>query len=193
MGAARSRRCGTLAAGRRVACGPGDGGCRLPAPGEAILNDFGNALWRWGLRLAYRGQLLYWFVFRPRIEGAYVAVWHGDRVLVIRNSYRRRLSLPAGGLKRGERPDQAAARELFEEVGIAAEPGALRFARKIVSTNGYAEDHAHFFELRLDAPCDPRIDGREVVWAAFLTRDEAIASGVVSVVRLYLSEPGPEL
>jgi 8-oxo-dGTP diphosphatase len=144
-------------------------------------------LYRLALRGAYRLQLVWWFVARPRITGSYVAVWHGGRILMIRNSYRRLLSLPAGGIKRGEDPVEAAVRELHEEVGIAARPEDLVFAGVILNPSGYAEDHAHFFELRCDVEPAVRVDEREVVWAEFLLPEEAIEQGTARVVRRYLS------
>lgn len=84
-----------------------------------------DALWRFAYRCGFRLRILYWRLARPRLEGAYVAVWHAGRVLAIRNSYRRRLSLPAGGLARGEVPLDAALRELREEVGLELGPDAV--------------------------------------------------------------------
>ena len=144
------------------------------------------ALWRTAMRVAYALQLAWWFVRRPVIAGSYVAVWHGDRVLVIQNSYRRRLSFPAGGLKRGETPRDAALRELREEVGIAAEAAHVVYYGEIVNASGYAEDHAHVFELRCGAAPRIHVDGREVIWADFLSPEDALARGVVGVVRRYL-------
>ena len=138
------------------------------------------------MRVAYRLQLAWWYVRRPSIQGAYVAVWHGRRVLMIRNSYRNRDSLPAGGLRRGETPLDAAVRELDEEVGIAATPAQLAYHGEILTETQYAKDHAHFFELRCAAEPVVRIDRREVVWAGFLEPEEAIARGVVRSVRIYL-------
>jgi 8-oxo-dGTP pyrophosphatase MutT (NUDIX family) len=115
-----------------------------------------------------------------------VAVWHAGRLLVVRNSYRRSLSLPAGGLARGEVPIEAALRELREEVGIAADASALRYVGLIVDHNRYADDHAHFFELHYAEEPRTAVDLREVVWAGFLRVDEALAQGVVPVVRMYL-------
>jgi 8-oxo-dGTP pyrophosphatase MutT (NUDIX family) len=149
-----------------------------------------DPLWRAAYRFAFRLQLLYWRLRRPVLRGAYVAVWHGERLLLIRNSYRRNLSLPAGGLERGEEPLDAALRELREEVGIRCEARELRYVGEIVDVTGYAEDHAHFFELRCEADPQPEVDGREVVWAGFLTVDEARAQGVVSVVRKYFARIG---
>ena len=145
-----------------------------------------DALWRLAYRVAFRFQLVYWRIRRPRITGAYVAVWRGDELLCIRNSYRRRYSLPAGGLARGEQPIDAAIRELREEVALEARPDELHFFGEIVSHAGNAEDHAHFYELRRDGELDFRVDGREVVWAGFLSPREALDRGVVDVVRQYL-------
>ena len=62
-----------------------------------------DRLWRTAYRLAFRLQLVYWRVRRPRIVGAYVAVWRGGELLCIRNTYRRSYSLPAGGRLREAR------------------------------------------------------------------------------------------
>lgn len=146
----------------------------------------GDALVRGAMRVAYKLQLAWWFVRRPVIQGSYVAVWHERRLLVIQNSYRKRLSLPAGGLRRGEAPLDAALRELGEEVGIAADPEELAYHGEIVNPTGYAEDHAHVFELRCAEAPSFRVDGREVVRAGFLSPEDALARGVVGVVRRYL-------
>ena len=145
-----------------------------------------DRLFRMGLRVAYRARLASWFVTRPRLRGAAVAVWHGERLLVIRNSYRRLLSIPAGGLRRREEPLAAALRELREEVGIDAPAAALRYAGEIVTRVAHAEDHVHVYELRVDAPPALRVDRREVVWAGFVAPEEAIEQGLAEYVRLYL-------
>src|SRR5262245_48072440 len=98
------------------------------------------------MRVAYRLRLAWWFVRRPAIHGSYIAVWCDDRVLVIRNSYRRLLSFPAGGRTRGETLRDAAARELREEVGVIAAADELAYYGDVVYHARYAEDHGHVFE-----------------------------------------------
>jgi ADP-ribose pyrophosphatase YjhB (NUDIX family) len=145
-----------------------------------------DALWRSAYRIAFRLRKLYWRVHRSRLTGAYVAVWQDERLLVIQNSYRRLFSLPAGGLARGERPIDAALRELQEEVSIAARPEELHYVGEIVSFAGATEDHAHFFELRPEGEIRFAVDRREVVWADFLSPEDALERGVVDLVRQYL-------
>ena len=145
-----------------------------------------DAVYRAGYRVLFRLALLYWRVRRPRLQGAYVAVWHGERVLLVQNSYRRRLSLPAGGVARGEQPVEAACRELREETGIACEAHALHYVGEFVDDGSYAEDHGHVFELRCEAEPRAQVDRREVVWAGFMRPDDALAQGVVPVARMYL-------
>jgi len=143
-------------------------------------------LHRAALWIAYRGMLAVWFVLRPRRRGVFVAVWHGGRVLAIRNSYRSLLALPAGGMKRGEAPLEAAVRELREEVGLSLPPDALRFACEIESEHEYTRDHCWFFEVDLTRA--PRVvpDEREVIWAGFVDVDEALRGRLLPPVRAYL-------
>jgi 8-oxo-dGTP diphosphatase len=159
---------------------------RSNPPYDRRVRGLLDSLWRFAMRVAYRLRLAWWFVRRPTIHGSYVAVWHGERVLVIRNSYRRLLSFPAGGRARGESLHDAARRELREEVSIAAELEQLAYYGELVHDTSYAEDHGHVFELRCETAPEPRVDRREVIWADFLTPEEALARGVVGVVRLYL-------
>ena len=143
-------------------------------------------LHRAALWIAYRMQLVAWFVLRPQRRGAFVAVWHRGRVLAIRNSYRSGLALPAGGIRRGEAPLDAALRELREEVGISLLPDALRFAGEITSRYEFKRDRCTFFEVELaDLPL-VRPDQREVVWADFVEAGEALRGPLVPPVRAYL-------
>ena len=67
---------------------------------------------------------------------------------------------------------------------MRAEAEQLAYYGELVHRNSYAEDHAHVFELHCDAAPELRVDRREVIWADFLTPEEALARGVVGVLRL---------
>ncbi len=146
-------------------------GDRETPPGDdtPIVVDL---VWRWGLRGAFAARLLVHFLLRPTVVGAHVVVRVGDRVLMVRNSYRRGLGLPAGRVDRGETPVMAACRELREEVGLVCEPGRLRCLGTAVLAHEWMTDHLHVFELVLDAEPPLRPDRREVVWAGFVAEAE---------------------
>jgi 8-oxo-dGTP pyrophosphatase MutT (NUDIX family) len=146
--------------------------------------------WRAGLRAAYWILRGWWFVRRPTKEGAFVAVWRGNELLLIRNSYRRGITVPSGGVDPGETPREAALRELHEEVGIATSCEALLpFCTLELPYEG-KRDRAHFFELQLDASasCSITIDRREVVWADFCPEAQLEEHPLNPFVRAYLAQ-----
>jgi 8-oxo-dGTP pyrophosphatase MutT (NUDIX family) len=153
------------------------------------------------VRVAYRGAytlaLGYWFVRRPTTQGTLVGVWHGRKVLLLQNSYKRVFSLPGGGQHRGESPRETGARELREEVGLSVSPSELREVFETRGTDEYKRDRCHFVELEAEAEPTLALDNREVVWAAFIDIGTALQLPLAQVVRAYLEEaarrrgPGP--
>jgi 8-oxo-dGTP pyrophosphatase MutT (NUDIX family) len=146
-----------------------------------------DAAWRAGLRVAYALLRVYWFAFRPSICSVHVAVWSRERVLLVRQSYRRGLGLVAGGLRRGESPERAAARELREEVGIQVAAEQLRLVAERVVQHEHKEDHIRIYRLDLEREPAVAIDRREIVWAAFLSPDDARRTDLLPWVRDYLN------
>ena len=131
-----------------------------------------KSLHRLLLCIVYRLMLCYWFVRRPAGGGAYVAVWHGDRILLAKNSYKRQWTFPAGGRKAGERMVDCAARELLEEVGIPVKDDEIRFVKYFVSYDEFKTDRSAVFEVHLDVEPPITIDETEVIEASFAKFDD---------------------
>jgi len=82
---------------------------------------------------------------RPLSIGAGAVVVHDQRVLLVRNIRgvtKGRYLLPAGRVDPDELPDQAAAREAFEETNLRVEIGGLLGVRLWVMDDG---EHSYFF------------------------------------------------
>jgi 8-oxo-dGTP pyrophosphatase MutT (NUDIX family) len=154
---------------------------RPSGPGHAFDWAVRAALW-----CAYRILLAGWFVARPQHHGAVVAIWLDGRILMIRHSYRNRLSWPGGGVKKGEDPVEAALRELREELGFAPSRGALVFAGRILERWEYRYDHVSIFELNLSEIPAIALDGREVIGAVFMNPESALAEPLVPFIATYL-------
>jgi len=143
--------------------------------------------WRAAYIVAYRLLRIWWFFRRPLIRGAFVAVWHDDALLVIRNSYRREETLPSGRIERGETPRAAARRELHEEVGIAIEESDLVQVVEFDVNFKYAREYASIFELRPRERPVPRVDHREVTDAYYVESAALAKHSFTPYVRDYLT------
>jgi len=146
-----------------------------------------NALIRAVYRLAHWGLRLLWFVRRPETTGALIAVWHRGRVLLVKNSYRRQLTLPGGYVRTREDRRTTAARELREEVGIRVPPSRLVHAYHGTHFFEYRKDTLDIYELEMDETPNVQVDHREVVRAEFHTPAEALDLSIVPHLEEYLS------
>ncbi|HKJ25890.1 MAG TPA: NUDIX hydrolase [Myxococcota bacterium] len=146
-----------------------------------------DAAARAGYRAGFPLLRLWWRVTHPTLEGVYVAVWHEERVLLIRNSYQTGYSFPSGRRGRAEPPGEAAVRELREEVGIEVASDALVHAAEWTVETRLVSDHVHVFELHLEAEPAVALDHREVTWAAFEPPERARERPLLPVVERYLA------
>jgi len=156
---------------------------RARNPAVALL----DVLWRVALRVAYRGLLAWWWLVRPERRGVHVALWCGDRVLFVRNSYRRSYTFPSGGVKSREDLRQAAARELREEVGIDLAPGDLAYVAEFLSYEEHKTDRSTVFEATVEVEPEIVPDRREVIGAGFVPVGAARELRLTSVVEQYLA------
>ncbi len=135
---------------------------------------------------AYRILLVYWSLRKPDVQGVYVALWYGDKILIIRNSYKGYYTLPSGSVKRSEDLREAAVRELQEETGIVVPAEKLNrvWEDTIVFENKF--DHITLFELRLNKMPEVRVDNREVIHGEFLTIERTLSLDLFPAVKDYL-------
>ena len=136
--------------------------------GGAYLMDVINACFRSAYRLAYP-LARRWWRWRGH-SGTAIAVWVGDRVLVVRHSYKPGLRLPGGGVKAGEDHRLAAIRELQEETGLIVAVAAVVPVMKTYGKFGKRS----IFEVQLDAEPELTVDQREIVYAGFESVDTVI-------------------
>jgi 8-oxo-dGTP pyrophosphatase MutT (NUDIX family) len=153
-----------------------------------MLSKFVDLGFRTAYRTAYQVMKAWWFVRRPRHEGVFVGVWHGPRILVIRNSYKRWIALPGGGRARDESTAEAAVRELAEEVGIQVAPADLRLCCTVSHATEYRPEDVPFLEVDVAEEIDVAIDNREIVWAGFVEAREALDMDLYPPVRQYLEQ-----
>ncbi|HYN20832.1 MAG TPA: NUDIX domain-containing protein [Thermoanaerobaculia bacterium] len=114
-------------------------------------------------------------LFRPRTLGVKVMLFNASGELVlIRNTYGRTdlFVLPGGGVKRFEAPEQAAVREIGEELGCRVDN--LAFLSTHESAAEGRSDTVHLFKAIADG--EPRADRIEVEEARFFALDDLPAA-----------------
>ena len=139
-----------------------------------------NACFRSAYRLAY-WLAKRWWAWRGH-NGTAIAVWVGDRVLVVRHSYKPGLRLPGGGVKAGEDHRLAAIRELQEETGVIVVVADLVLLKETYGKFGKRS----IFEVQLDAEPELTVDQREIVYAGFESVDRVVEYN--PFMRRYLRE-----
>ena len=141
--------------------------------------------------LLYPLLRLYRLVFRPDVFGVRCVVEFEGKVLLIRNSYGpMEWDLPGGGIKRGERPEAAARREVREEVGISLTE--LRPLGRYTGTEFYEKDTVvGYFARAESAALKPRrAEIYEEGWFEWGRLPEPLSREAAKVIGLYRAAAG---
>lgn len=119
-----------------------------------------------------------------RISSACVWLETADgRLLIIKSDYKRHWSVPGGIIDAGETPQQAASREVQEEVGLTVPSESLKFEAVI---DRVSDGIGHTYQFVFSAPlADELIDTvvlqeSEVQESAFVSRDAVLANDQVN-------------
>lgn len=137
-------------------------------------------------RLAYLVSRVWWFVRRPATRSTGVALWDRGQILLVRTGERSALSLPGGLVQPGESSKEAARRQLREELGINPAAGELQMVWQERLHCESRRDIMDIWELCGRSLLPIRIDGRKVVWAGWVTSEEALKKRLLPPVMLYL-------
>lgn len=143
---------------------------------------------RLGYRWAYLMLRLWWHLRRPHTHGVGVALWHEGRILMVRTSYRPCYSLPGGFIRRGERPESAARREVLEEIDLDLPARALHHAWHGTVYFESRLDTIDIWEVLLDQPPALHITGREIVWAGWMDPSAAQGRRLLPHIAAYLAQ-----
>jgi 8-oxo-dGTP pyrophosphatase MutT (NUDIX family) len=109
------------------------------------------AVRRQGYRLAFALLRIYWFVKRPTLHGVKCVLTTGDQVLLVRHTYGPpRWDLPGGAVRRRERPETTARREMHEELGVTIDDWAL--LGEVWADSYHCRDTLHCFTAELQRP-----------------------------------------
>jgi ADP-ribose pyrophosphatase YjhB (NUDIX family) len=129
---------------------------------------------------------LYWRLTHPTTEGALVALWNRDEVLLVRNSYVPYYCVPGGYIRRGEAAADAVVRELAEEVGISASVADLQLVLDRTHEWEGKTDHVRIFSLDVATRPEVRVDHREVIEASWWPPEKALALTLFPPLRTVL-------
>lgn len=143
---------------------------------------------RFALSLLMAGKA----VLSPVAFGAHAMIFDREgRVLLARHSYKIGLSLPGGGVNRGEPPEQAVLRELREELGaVRADPPI--FVGLFTRRSGWATNVIALYRL-MNAEVDfhPNAEIREIIFADPANPPPGTGGGTARRLAEYVSQSPP--
>ncbi len=144
---------------------------------------------RLGFQVAHRLLRLWWLIRRPAMYGVKCVLTDGDKVLLVRHSYgRSEWDLPGGGIKRRERPLDAARREMEEELGIQTD--GWHSLGEAWATIYHRRDTLYCFRAEVSSP-ELSVDRAELADARWFPRGDLPPDLGKYVRRLLARVPDP--
>ncbi len=130
---------------------------------------------------------IYWFIVRPKTLGVKCLIENDNSFLLVRLNYSHRLwSVPGGGVKKNETPEQATFREISEEVDIL--PDQIQKIGEYTSTLEHKNDTVHVFHYRAKSK-EFKIDGFEIAEAAWFKLDSLPVNRTPNVDKIIKMHP----
>lgn len=148
--------------------------------------------WQFAYRLGFPLARLWWWLRRRRHEGALVAVYVDQSLLLLRSSYRTAWNFPGGSVRPAETPEMAARREMAEEIGLVVDAPLqpLGIARGVWEGR---HDTVFLFGMRLDRLPRLQLDNREIVGARLVSMDDVDDMKLTGPVRVFTQDHLPRL
>ncbi len=127
-----------------------------------------------------------WFITQPKRFGSHVVIVYKNDVLLVTTTYWPGYGVPAGGIKKGETPREAALREVQEEVGIHLE--TITPLNSFIIREDSAVDTVYGFYAHVDSK-EFKLDQLEIGSAEWfpLNNLPPLNSGAAKVIELYKS------
>jgi len=124
------------------------------------------------------------------VNGAYIICQYGEKVLMIKNSYKSYFTIPCGKIDRGESSLEAAQRELKEEVNLDFPLDRFTYIKQVINRTEYKEDHQFYYHVNIDSNSVEQIvpDGLEVTEANLMSKEEIINENIFCPVKNIIFE-----
>lgn len=130
---------------------------------------------------------LYWFIARPSGRGVKVLLECEGKLLFVRHNYGHHLwTVPGGGVKKAERAESAARREIFEELGVTLLE--LIYLGQYKSDYEYKKVTVDCYKAAVTTDNKITIDNFEIaeyVWFPLGSLPKEKASSVSKIISMY--------